>query len=240
MTRPLILVGGMWVSLLLIAVVAIGGLLSPGASEHRSVSTTIVGSDSEVAIQPAPQQARVPLWMFGAIALTCTAGSILVSRQLNRPPVPPRRLARTKSRSFKRLPPQPMAQLALPPAVTYSAPLQPSRQELPARSPQPRAGQKRPHSPAHQAANLQPVMPPTIAQAPAPARPIERQVLPPLLKQPAKAKPIVQPQTVASRPTVKTSVSILPPDIRKPLDWQSTELADAVDLRKRRSLSSLL
>lgn len=239
MTRPLIMVGGMWISLFLIALVAIGGLLSPGASEHRSVSTTVVGSDSAIATQPTPQQARVPLWMFGAIALTCTAGSILVSRQLNRPPVPPRRITKRKRHALKRLHPQPVAQLALPPATAYTQPLQTPRPHSMPRSPHP--GQLLSYSPAPQPGSLQSVTPPVIIQQQQPgSRPVERTILPPLLKQPSPPSKAAQPKAAPPRPKAKTSVNILPPDIRKPLDWQTTELANAVDLRKRRSLSSLL
>lgn len=239
-TRPLIIIGGMWVSLLLIALVAVGGLLSPGASERRSVSTTVVGSDSTIATQPMPQQARVPLWMFGAIALTCTAGSILVSRQLNRPPVPPRRSVRPRSRSLQpRLQPQPTTQLALPPAGSPT--LQPPRQRSIARSPQPHPGQRPTHRPTPQSAQLQSNLPPAIGQPAMSPRSVDRTVLPPLLKKqaptPTKA---AQPKPNAPRLPVTASVSILPPDLRQPLDWQAIELAKAVDLRKRRSLSSLL
>lgn len=240
MTRPLIIVGGMWVSLFLIALVAVGGLLSPGASERRSVSTTVIGSDSAIATQPMPQQARVPLWMFGAIALTCTAGSILVSRQLNRPATPPRRLSRRKSRSFQRLQPQPMAQLVLPPAPGYPPSRPPSKQQPLPRSVQPHLGQPLSYRPVSPVENLPPAMP-SVATTPSPVapRPVERNVLPPLLNRSSTQPKAVQPQAIP-RPTVKTSVNILPPDIRKPLDWQTTELASAVDLRRRRSLSSLL
>ncbi|MGI0486215.1 hypothetical protein ACN4EK_12310 [Pantanalinema rosaneae CENA516] len=224
-------------SLLLIALVAIGGLLSPGASERRSVSTTVVGSDSTLATQPMPQQARVPLWMFGAIALTCTAGSILVSRQLNRPPVPPRRMTKPRSRSVKRrLRPQATAQLALPPIATS-----PQVQHQPPtarRSPHPHAGQRLNQRPAPQPPH--PAIPPALGQSASAPAPVERSVLPPLLKRPSTSAKSAPAQVVLPRPTVQASVSILPPDIRKPFDWQTTELADAVDLRKRRSLSSLL
>lgn len=98
-TRPMAFWSGIWVSTFLIGVVAFGSLLSPSASERRSVSAIALGSDSGVATQPIENQRKVPLWMFGAIAVTCTAGSILVSRQLKpgaTPPAPRRRVKKQR------------------------------------------------------------------------------------------------------------------------------------------------
>lgn len=90
-TRPMAFWGSVWVSVVLVALVAVGSLLSPSAAERRSVSAIALGSDSGVVTQPAENRGKMPLWVFGAIVFSCTAGSIFVSRQLQATtaPLPP-------------------------------------------------------------------------------------------------------------------------------------------------------
>ena len=99
-TRPMAFWSGVWLSVFLVGVVAVGSLISPNAAERRSVSAVAVGSDSAVATQPLDTKGKVPVWLFGAIAITCTAGSILVSRQLNPAAVAARPLSRTTRRKL--------------------------------------------------------------------------------------------------------------------------------------------
>ncbi|MDX2228086.1 MAG: hypothetical protein NW220_00520 [Leptolyngbyaceae cyanobacterium bins.349] len=264
-TRPLAFWSGIWVSVFLIGVVAVGSLLSPSAAERRSVSAIALGSDSGVATQPLENRGKVPLWMFGAIAVTCTAGSILVSRQLN-----------------------PTAQSAPPPrrrAVKKPLPA-PSRQPLTRapRSPQPLSsrapGRRRPAKsrpqPPKRLPPYSPLEPlfgggvesPVMATAPAIA-PVPRSAQPQLNPQPKRVSFVVSaraksqshadqpsrqsgphPQVQKRRPALQpppasasmqpVAVTVVPPDHVHPLDWDQPRLADAVDLRQQKPIQSWL
>ncbi|MGQ9869271.1 hypothetical protein [Leptodesmis sp.] len=82
-TRPVVFWGGVWASIFLVSLVAVGCLLSPSASSNRTAA--MIASDDEPAVETLPMpnpEGRVSVWMFGAIALTCTASSILITRYL--------------------------------------------------------------------------------------------------------------------------------------------------------------
>lgn len=93
----LMLLGSAWVVVLVISLIAVSGLLSPNLSSNKpSQGTAAVRATTSEPNKPT--QSRLPLWLFGAIALSCAAGSILISSQANRPPrsrkaVKPKRLA---------------------------------------------------------------------------------------------------------------------------------------------------
>ncbi len=74
-----------WLAVVVIALIAISGLLSPNLSSSNSprgtASARVTTSDTK-----KPNQSRLPLWLFGAIALSCAAGSMLISKQATRPP----------------------------------------------------------------------------------------------------------------------------------------------------------
>jgi hypothetical protein len=179
-TRPLAFLGSLWVTVVLIAIVALGGLISPTVTERRSVSITAVGSESSVASEPVLKQRQMPFWLFGAIAISCTAGSIFVSRQLN--PSQHR-----QKRSLKR-PLRRATSKAIPPLRGHKRPK--PRKRIPVRHPIARS--------------LQPLSPP------------------PSLTSSASSLPQVSPYPL------------------HPLPTGSPRVADAVDIRKQRSLSSWL
>lgn len=206
--RPWIFWSGLWVSMLLVAMVSVSSLLSPGLVDERAASDAAIGVNSAEATQQLKQRSRVPLWLFGAIALTCTAGSFLVSKQLARPQ--PRR-------SPLRNPPSRIQSKSRPPRP-------------------PRKGRKRlkPYSPAETPFPL-----PTYSSAQvqhSTALPVPLQS-----GQPSGRLRRVSPPTskLAVRPT-RVSVTVVPDEENHPLDWKAANLADSVDLRKRRSLSSWL
>ncbi|MDX2241370.1 MAG: hypothetical protein NW224_11850 [Leptolyngbyaceae cyanobacterium bins.302] len=258
-TRPMAFWGGVWVSVFLIAVVAFGSLLSPSAAERRSVSAIALGSDSGVATQPLESRGKVPLWMFGAIAITCTAGSILVSRQLqphtSRPvpashPVPPRRVkpkhhtAQPQARvpgNKKRAKPaaQPPKRLkpysATDPLLTQPQSIQAQfveAQLTPAQLTQ--AQREKSASAASQQLTSQQLTKNNSTHQPSG------------LNQQPVTTAAPRGQTVAHSPSfvvaksVKVPVTVVPADQVHPLDWDQPRLADAVDLRKRKSIQSLL
>ncbi len=99
LTRPLMVVGGLWVSVILVGAIALSGLLSPGLPGGRRASEASFGSTTvATSVEPGKDRShrRLPIWLFGAIALSCTAGSIVVSKQLTRTERP-QRLSRPKT-----------------------------------------------------------------------------------------------------------------------------------------------
>jgi len=211
-TRPLVLWGGVWVTLLVVGAVAAKGLLSAGPVEEKPESELMAQDAAEPAMpdtsstpaqiqqtpstlptftrvpellpEPSPKPpkvaqkpAGVPLWLYGAIAFGCTAGSVLISLGFKRatPPRKPAKRGKTK--------PQPVPTAKV-------------------RKPQQRSAPKR-----------RPVSPTARERSPIPAEPAF----------------IVEPM-----------VTVLPPEESHPLDWDEATLADMMDLRKRQSLASLL
>lgn len=122
-TLALVVLGSAWIVVAVIALTAVSGLLSPNASNgKRPPGTAVIRETTETAQRNSPT--RLPLWLFGAIALSCAAGSILISKQANRPSRP------RKSTKVKRLAPygaatipQPAPSPAPQPQPTYPPPL---------------------------------------------------------------------------------------------------------------------
>lgn len=228
---------GVWVSVFLIAIVAVGSLLSPNAAERRSVSAIAIGSDSAVATQPLEGRGKVPLWLFGAIAITCGAGSVLVSRQLNASQAQPtpyavaRPARRKAAKSAKKQIPQPATRTAprsTQPVVrkqVTKAPRPSSRRQAAQHRRQPRRLQ--PYSP------LEPLFTRTPPGQPIPpAIPATIPVAAPIAQSQASLKP--------ARSIPQVPVTVVPADQVHPLDWGEARLADAVDLRRKKSLQSWL
>lgn len=195
-TRPLLILGGAWALAMVVALVAIGGLLSPNLSNgHQPAGATIHARVAEAA-QNSKRQSGIPFWLFGAIALSCAAGSVLISRQATRPPRP------RKSAKLKRLQPHSKESFALVPRP------QPATDYVPLPAPQPQTGSN-----------------------PLPA---------PL----ASSTTVVQSVHPRSQRLVQRSpdvpVTVVPSEESHPLDWGNASLADTLDLRKQRSLSSWL
>lgn len=195
-TRPMAFWSGIWVSTFLIGVVAFGSLLSPSASERRSVSAIALGSDSGVATQPLENQRKVPLWMFGAIAVTCTAGSLLVSRQLKPSAVAPVPRRRVKKRR---------------PAATR-VPAATSRPMTQRRKPKPPTGRRQPQ-------RLQPYSPSEpLLVAPLPPAPA---IAPP---PPGSRQPLTPPSFVIA-PAKPRSQSVIPAAQRVTVTMVATDSA---------------
>lgn len=207
---PLLFWGGIWVSVLLVGAIAISGLVSPGLSGRRTSSAAFGSNPGAENVQTASHQGRLPFWVFGAIAVSCTAaGSFLVTKRLSHTDRP-RKLVKPGRRLVKKSVKQ----------AKKSAP-------RPGRARSSRAPRK-----------LKPFLDTEFAQAstqqsypqpyPPPPAPAEFKLPPTLRKSPAKQKP---------EPVLK-SVTVLPPEQNHPLDWAEPSIADAMDIRKRKSLSS--
>ncbi len=131
------------------------------------------------AVPQAPEsESGIPLWVFGAIALGCAGGSLVVSRLLTASPSAPTRRRGPARKTNK--------------PVLKAQTRQPKR-KVRAQKPQGRR------------------------QAP--------------LRSPA-------PQNMA--PASQPMVTVLAPEESHPLDWGETSLAEAMDIRKRRPISSIL
>lgn len=88
-TRPVAFWSGVWTSIFLVSLVALGCLLSPSASSNRTPAEIAADAQSDgETVPPQQQEGQIPIGMFGAIVLTCAAGSLLVARYLKlSPPV---------------------------------------------------------------------------------------------------------------------------------------------------------
>lgn len=207
-TQPLVILGGAWVVVLLVALTAVSGLLSPDSSNGKSTTGAAILRNTAETAQMSKRQNRLPLWLFGAIALSCAAGSMLVSKQVTRPP-------RSHTRPQRSTKPK---HLTPSPAPVGPEPLEPSLQPT-----------SHPSTPA--------TMP---SFALTPRHPQTAEAAPVTLMQLAQM-PLTQAATMSAvgQPTV-VPVTVVPPEEKAPLDWGEASLADKLDLRKQRSMSSLL
>lgn len=85
--RPLVFWGGVWVVLLLVAGVAVTGLMSPQLSRRQmrpTEQTTAIAQSTTT--QPVPQADEdgesLPVWSLGAIVITCVGGSMMISQRM--------------------------------------------------------------------------------------------------------------------------------------------------------------
>jgi len=146
--HPLKFWGGVWLSVIGVVGIATLGLLNPDLSATRQRTDGAIASSTATESAP-PSENRVPFWLFGAIALTCGAGSLLISQQLTPPSAAGRR--RTgKPRRRKRpaahpgrpistdLSPSPMPAHAAgfqPPSNSFTKPVPSSRHPRPVAPP---------------------------------------------------------------------------------------------------------
>lgn len=210
--QPFVLLGGLWLLMVVVAVVALGGLANPGDPEQPRVTRDRSGPAPAV-IPPRPRSTAstpptgtafaieedaarsvegngeeegapgFPLWSLAVLVGCCAAGSILASRQINAPTVSRRRRAKKRVK----------------PAPSHPAP-----------PPPPKAKRLKPYM-AH----------------PSPPRPSGEVA-------PADTAAIATP---APR---HTAISVVPDDEIHALDWPEGSLAHQLDLRQQKSLSSLL
>lgn len=193
--RPFILWGASLVLVLLLGGIALKGLIYPGPLEP---------TEPELATVPAkPQPPQLPevdsnLWLFGAVALGCAVGSVLISRQIERLGS---QSSQTKlkqrvvaSRS------NPIAQRQPATATRRSSP--PMRRKKAA------VAARRGSAPAA-----------TVWQT-----------------EPIRMRQAAYPTSVVIEPVV----TVVPEDESHPLDWGEASLAEMMDIRKQKPLSSLL
>ena len=217
--RPLMFWGGMWASLVLVAAVSVSSLVSPGlvgsgqnasgAAIGSSGNTMSSGSIADQPASPATAQARssFPFWLFSAIALSCTAGSILVSKQLA--PQRSRRILRTQS-------PKPVAAQPLKQKTAQQKPL--DLKQKPQQKPlqqkqrsQPRTATPASVTPARTATRTGP-SPASSRRTASSSQPVARRA----------GRRSAAPQRV---PVPARRVAIVPPAEAHPLDWKTASIA---------------
>lgn len=196
--RPFILWGASLVLVLLMGGIALKGLIYPGPLEP---------TEPELATVPAkPQPPQIPevdsnLWLFGAVALGCAAGSVLISRQLERLG------SRSQSSPAK---PKPRAVTSRLNATPQRQPGKASRHSSPSvRRKKATASVKQGSAPAA-----------TAFQA-----------------ETTRMRPATYPATSV---VIEPVVTVVPEDESHPLDWGEASLAEMMDIRKQKPLSSLL
>ena len=193
--RPFILWGASLVVVLLLGGIALKGLIYPGPLES---------TEPELATVPAkPQPPQLPeidsnLWLFGAVALGCAAGSVLISRHIERLGSQSSQ-AKLKQRVVASRP-NPITQRQPATATRRSSP--PMRRKKAAVS------AKRSSAPAA-----------TVLQT-----------------EPVRMRQAAYPTSVVIEPVV----TVVPENESHPLDWGEASLAEMMDIRKQKPLSSLL
>jgi hypothetical protein len=191
------------------------------AATPRLNSATAASPPAALPSQPSP-------WIFGAIALSCGLASLWLTKQLciapeaasagaRRSRHAPKRLAHYATSDRLPLPSKPKA--ALPVQMGTEIPVFPVVPPLAAFQPMAtKLSGLAPH-PAH-------VQPSTAAQPNAPmGRALE-----------ATAAPTGVPEAVPH----SVAVDVMPTEQAHPLDWNEASLADLMDIRRQRSLNSLL
>lgn len=238
-TRPVVFWSGVWTSIFLVSLVAVGCLLSPSASSNRAASA--IASDAEPAVETVPtthQEGQVPIWMFGAIALTCAVGSLLVAQYLKLSPVIGAKLVKRASRPLK-------------PALSKAPVSQPGYPEPPR--------ELEPFSPT--APPPFPVLP-TFVQSPPQPVVLTPAIQNPVQKQPMQARTVysdlipwltgeldqppyslanpLDPFATSMDPASQPMVTVVPAHESHPLDRADKRVANPVGTERLRSLQAWL
>lgn len=125
--HPFLALAGTWIFFALLAAISLELLVHPNGERRIAVETKATETSSELANN---QEFNVPLGLYGAIALICTGGSILVYRRYQRKLADSSKLEPTKTQSKarkRRTPPQP--QPAVAPVMAQSTNTAPAPQK---------------------------------------------------------------------------------------------------------------
>lgn len=209
---PLLFWAGIWLSVLLVAAIAVSGLVSPGLPGRRASSASFGSSSGTEQVQTARRSNRLPFWLFGALAFTCTAGSFLVSQRASHIERT-QKLSRPRGASSRRA-----ANAARYFTVENRSHRPHSR----------RSGKRLKPFPDGEWSTLLATPPASYPHAPLPGSGSPNRRL----------KPKRRPQRSLSREGTAIPVTVIPPEQNHPLDWDAPSLADLMDIRKQRSPSS--
>lgn len=154
---PVIFWSGLWALLVVLAAIAMSGLINPDLSQPQDPSSSNTTATDGSARESSPVAS--PVWLFGVLMATCGLGSYLLAKWLQAatPPALP-----TRSRSRKRS----AVLVSRPNPDTSQATLRTGRQAIAPYQPPPSARALPPALP--RASSVPPVLPPAHAQPPAP------------------------------------------------------------------------
>lgn len=237
--RPLVLLGSLWLVTVCVAAVASHRLLfaDPGRSAGVALSpaqaptlTAPLGAGdgaNEAATARSRRNIKVTLWGLSSLVGLCALGSVVISQRAKAVArrKPQRRVRRVKPKAKAKTPTGPKRLQPYSPqrdavivkgavAVADTLPLTVDEANI-ASVVEIQAGAE---------AVVTPVAPP------APQRRDARET----------ARPPMAPQSGVAKVDAATKTEVVPPDEAHPLDWTEDSLAHALDLRQRRSLSSLM
>lgn len=83
--QPIFFWGGLWAIVFLVGITALANLLNPAASKDPQFAQAKVRSSTTIqsaTTQSTGGQGQLPVWLFGAIALSCSASSLMLARHL--------------------------------------------------------------------------------------------------------------------------------------------------------------
>ncbi|MBD1915809.1 MULTISPECIES: hypothetical protein [Cyanophyceae] len=229
--RPLFLLGGLWLTLVCVSAIAYHGLMFNESVEEVAPKAPLsvmaaTADDAASAPETAPGEASSPrsgvaLWGLLSLVGLCAFGSFVLTQQI-----------KTSSRATKRKKNRPRL------VAKASAPVQPPHpKRLAPYSPQ-RDGVVAPGVRLVETPMVE--LPPS--PAPVPARPRAGAVpqfrpVPQPGRLPQSSAPRVAPVPIA---TPTATPAVVPSEADLPLDWSEGSVAHALDMRQRRSLSSLM
>ena len=223
--------GGLWLGMVLVATVSLVGILTPSYVKQAEQGRFTKGATREepTLAWQFDLGENAPLWSFAAIAASCAVGSWFLYRQLNQASSAEElALADPQAETPGLETPMPTTQPILPGRSLPVAQLRTTQPSV-ARSRATRPQTMKPQAQAHRSTMVD----------------VQITSVTPKL-----GKPQVPPTTTSSHSLVvqrpattslaKPQVSVVPEEESHPLDWGEAGLADMMDIRKRRSLSSLM
>lgn len=227
--RPLFLLGALWFTLVCVSAIAYHGLMfnEPVEDAAPEAPLAVMAAPSndlpsvpEIAIgEETTPRSGLALWGLLSLVGLCAFGSFVLTQQI-----------KASARPAKRKKTRPR------PVVKAPAPVQPPHPR--------RLAPYSPHRDGVVAPGARIVEVPIVEPPANPAPSLGRTGTPAVgkFRVVSKSPPGRSPQTsvpsVASVPTATSTV--VPPEADLPLDWAEGSVAHALDLRQRRSLSSLM
>ncbi|TVQ10138.1 MAG: hypothetical protein EA368_08010 [Leptolyngbya sp. DLM2.Bin27] len=252
--RPLFLLGGLWLTLVCVSAIAYHGLMFNQPIEdtsHRDLPIAIVTPplpsaapnaapnslpplDTPPEVEPteAPHSGTVILWGLFSLVGLCAFGCFVLTQQIKASARPKRKKVRPAAKT-----PAPVR----PPQPKRLTPYLPQRDDMvvpgvravtaspPATPPQPLSPQPAPPA-------FRPVARATARAATAPAV-AQRSTL---AARRSRPQPGGQAAAEAQAQPPARTPAVVPEGTDLPLDWSEGSVAHALDMRQRRSLSSLM
>jgi len=203
--HPFILWGTSLVLVLLVGGMALKGLIYPGSLESEAVEPEFATAPTK-SQPPEISEQDLNLWLFGAVALGCAGGSVLISRRIEQMQSQPK---------------------------SHPQPSKPKPKQQAVRS-QPHPTQKHQPSKATRRSSN-----PTRRKKAA-TFPGQRSQAATATVVPNEAVPLWQAGYPNASAVIEPVVTVVPENESHPLDWGEGSLADMMDIRKQKPLSSLL